>query len=262
MLIDIGVNLTHDSFDPDFDAVLCRARDAGVVQMVVTGASRDGSEKALAIAERHENLFATAGIHPHHADETSSEAIATIRDLLAHDKVKAVGETGLDFFRDFSPRPAQIASFERHIEVAIECGLPMFLHERDAYPTFAEVLASYRDQLGSLVVHCFTGEKDALYAYLDLDCHIGITGWICDERRGAHLLSLVGDIPDDRLMIESDAPYLMPRTLSPKPKSRRNEPMYLPAVCETVAQCRDTSYDTLAAQTSQNARRFFELPAP
>ena len=262
MLIDIGANLTHDSFDHDFDDVLQRAHDAGVTQLVVTGASIQGSEQAAELANRHEALFATAGIHPHHAEETTREAISTLRAFLDNDRVKAVGETGLDFFRDFSPRPVQIKSFEQHIELAIETGLPMFLHERDAHPTFAEVLSGYRDDLGDLVVHCFTGEKEALYAYLDLDCYIGITGWICDERRGQHLLKLVRDIPDERLMIETDAPYLMPRNIKPKPKTRRNEPQYLKMVCETVAECRGKAIEVVASQTSGNARRFFNLPAP
>ncbi len=262
MLIDIGANLTHDSFEHDFDDVLERAFDAGVTQLVVTGASMEGSEQAAELANRHEALFATAGVHPHHAEETTREAIATLRGFLENDRVKAVGETGLDFFRDFSPRPAQIKSFEQHIELAIETGLPMFLHERDAHPTFAEVLSAYRDELNDLVVHCFTGEKEALYAYLDLDCHIGITGWICDERRGKHLLTLVKDIPTERLMIETDAPYLMPRNIKPKPKTRRNEPHYLTVVCETVAECREATIEAVASQTSANARRFFNLPAP
>ena len=262
MLIDIGANLTHDSFDHDFDDVLRRAHDAGVTQMVVTGASMQGSEQAAELANQHEQLFATAGIHPHHAEETSREALATLKGLLETDRVKAVGETGLDFFRDFSPRPAQIKSFEQHIELAIETNLPMFLHERDAHPVFADVLSGYRDNLGDLVVHCFTGEKEALYAYLDLDCHIGITGWICDERRGQHLLTLVKDIPGERLMIETDAPYLMPRNIKPKPKTRRNEPQYLNVVCETVAECRGASIEEVASQTTHNARRFFDLPAP
>lgn len=262
MLIDIGANLTHDSFEHDFDDVLERAFDAGVTQLVVTGASMEGSEQAAELANRHEALFATAGVHPHHAEETTREAIATLRGFLENDRVKAVGETGLDFFRDFSPRPAQIKSFEQHIELAIETGLPMFLHERDAHPTFAEVLSAYRDELNDLVVHCFTGEKEALYAYLDLDCHIGITGWICDERRGKHLLTLVKDIPAERLMIETDAPYLMPRNIKPKPKTRRNEPHYLTVVCETVAECREATIEAVASQTSANATRFFNLPAP
>ena len=262
MLIDIGANLTHDSFEHDFDDVLERAFDAGVTQLVVTGASMEGSEQAAELANRYEALFATAGVHPHHAEETTREAIATLRGFLENDRVKAVGETGLDFFRDFSPRPAQIKSFEQHIELAIETGLPMFLHERDAHPTFAEVLSAYRDELNDLVVHCFTGEKEALYAYLDLDCHIGITGWICDERRGKHLLTLVKDIPAERLMIETDAPYLMPRNIKPKPKTRRNEPHYLTVVCETVAECREATIEAVASQTSAKATRFFNLPAP
>jgi TatD DNase family protein len=260
MMIDIGANLTHDSFDHDFDDVLQRAHDAGVTQLVVTGASMEGSEQAIKLANRHEQLFATAGVHPHHAEETTRAAIETLKGFLENDRVKAVGETGLDFFRDFSPRPVQIKSFEQHIELAIETGMPMFLHERDAHPTFAEMLSGYRDELGDLVVHCFTGERAALYAYLDLDCYIGITGWICDERRGKHLLTLVKDIPAERLMIETDAPYLMPRNIKPKPKTRRNEPQYLKMVCETVAECREATVEEVASQTSDNARRFFNLP--
>jgi TatD DNase family protein len=262
MLIDIGANLTHDSFDHDFHDVLRRAHDANVSQMVVTGASIQGSEQAAELANRHEQLFATAGIHPHHAEETSRDTIETLGGLLENDRVKAVGETGLDFFRNFSTRPAQLKSFEQHIELAIETRLPMFLHERDAHHSFAEVLSGYRDDLGELVVHCFTGGKEALHAYLDLDCHIGITGWICDERRGQHLLTLVKDIPRDRLMIETDAPYLMPRNIKPQPKTRRNEPQYLRAVCETVAECRGSTIDEVASQTTNNARRFFNLPVP
>lgn len=260
MLIDIGANLTHESFAQDLPEVLERASAAGVEQLMITGASVEGSEQALALAGQHDNLFATAGIHPHHAEETNDNVMAQLRDLARKEKVKAVGETGLDFFRDFSPRDVQKTSFERHIELAIDLGMPMFLHERDAYPTFAEIVKAYRDPLDKLVVHCFTGEKKALYAYLDLDCHIGITGWICDERRGRHLLDLVADIPANRLMIETDSPYLMPRTIRPKPKTRRNEPHNLVEVCKTLAEARGVSYDELAAETTRNAREFFGLP--
>ena len=262
MLIDIGANLPHDSFEHDFDDVLIRARDADVMQMVITGASRSGSQQAAAIAQQHEHLYATAGIHPHHAEETTTEALSELEELTRQEKVVAIGETGLDYFRDFSPRETQIASFEQHIELASRTGLPMFLHERDSYPSFGELLKSHRDDISRQVVHCFTGEKAALYSYLDLDCYIGITGWICDERRGQHLLDLVRDIPADRLMIETDAPYLMPRNIRPKPKSRRNEPMYLPVVAEKVAACRGVSTAEIATLTSRNARGFFDLPEP
>ena len=261
MLIDIGANLTHNSFGQDFDEVLERAFAAGVAQMVVTGASRAGSEQAAQLAAEHEPLFATAGIHPHHADETTPAALSELRELAGREKVRAIGETGLDFFRNFSPRDQQQTSFEQHIELAVATGMPMFLHERDAHPKFGEIIKAFRDELAELVVHCFTGEKEALYRYLDLDCHIGITGWICDERRGRHLLSLVQDIPADRLMLETDAPYLLPRSLEPKPATRRNEPMYLPEVCRTVAACRSVSCEQLAAETTDTARRFFGLPA-
>ncbi|MDP6025273.1 MAG: TatD family hydrolase [Pseudomonadales bacterium] len=259
-LIDIGANLTHDSFAEDLDQVLASAADHQVEKMVVTGASLQGSEDALRLARSYPGLlYATAGIHPHHAEETNTESLMILRDLAHASEVKAIGEAGLDFFRNFSPKDSQIKSFESHIELAIETGLPMFLHERDSHPTFRDVLKPHRDKLGSIVVHCFTGEAEALYAYLDLDCYIGITGWICDERRGAHLVPLVREIPKDRLMIETDAPYLMPRTISPKPKSRRNEPQYLTYVCEFIANCVDESFESVAQRTKHNAERFFSI---
>jgi TatD DNase family protein len=259
-LVDIGANLTHDSFEKDRQQVLDRAVENGVLQMVVTGASIQGSEDAVALSATNDKLFATVGIHPHHAEETNDSVIAHFTELAKDTNVKAIGETGLDFFRDFSPRKTQISSFERHIELSANTGLPMFLHERDAYPTFAEVLKPDRDRLKNVVVHCFTGEKDALYAYLDLDCYIGITGWICDERRGAHLVELVKGITPNRLMIETDAPYLLPRNIRPKPKSRRNEPHNLTVICQFVADALNLSFEDLARQTRMNSQSFFDLP--
>lgn len=259
-LVDIGANLTHDSFDEDRQQVLDRAAESGVSQMLVTGASIQGSEDAVALSSTNDKLFATVGIHPHHAEETNDSVIARFTELAKDPNVKAIGESGLDFFRDFSPRKTQISSFERHIELARATKLPMFLHERDAYPTFAQVLKPDRDRLKNVVVHCFTGDKDALHAYLDLDCYIGITGWICDERRGAHLIELVKDIPPDRLMIETDAPYLLPRNIKPKPKSRRNEPHYLTVICQFIADVLELSFEDLARQTRMNSQSFFDLP--
>ena len=262
-LIDIGANLTHESFHADLPDVLAAAREVGICQLMVTGASAVGSRDAAEIAAKYpEMLYSTAGVHPHHAEETTDQLIAEFRELAGQEVVKAIGETGLDFFRDFSPRDQQQASFEKHLQLAAELNMPLFLHERDAYPRFAEILKPVRDDLHNVVVHCFTGEKEALYAYLDLDCYIGITGWICDERRGTHLLELVKDIPADRLMIETDAPYLMPRNIQPKPKSRRNEPRNLPYVCQTVAEARGETYEAVANQTTANARGFFDLPEP
>lgn len=260
-LIDIGCNLTHDSFDADREQVISSARAAGVCQMIVTGASADGSEKALRLAaERPGVLFATAGVHPHRAAAYDDATDTLLRELTRQAPVVAVGETGLDYFRDFSPRDDQRAAFERQIGIAVEAGLPLFLHQRDAHGDFVAILKQYRDALHEVVVHCFTGTRDELHEYLDMDCHIGITGWICDERRGTHMKEFMADIPGDRLMLETDAPYLKPRNLRPRMKSHRNEPRLLPWILGTLAACRDENPEELAAATTLNARRFFHLP--
>ncbi len=259
-LIDIGANLTHESFRHDFEAVLARARAAGLTRIVVTGASAEGSEAALTLATRHPELLAcTAGVHPHHAADYTADTDKLLRDLVSQPPVRAVGETGLDYYRDYSPRDAQLVAFERQVEIALDTGKPLFLHQRDAHDDFIAVLKPVRDRLGPCVVHCFTADRRALYACLDLDCDIGITGWICDERRGTHLVELVRDIPASRLMIETDAPYLLPRDLPTKPSHRRNEPMYLPHIARAVARARGESLEQLAATTTARARAFFAL---
>jgi TatD DNase family protein len=259
-LIDIGCNLTHDSFDDDRDEVIEAAHQAGVVQMIVTGASAEGSQAALQLASAWpQQLFATAGVHPHRASQYDNETDKLLRELSGKTGVVAIGETGLDYFRDFSPRDTQRSSFEHQIQIAIETGLPLFLHQRDAHDDFIAILKENRDHLSEVVVHCFTGSKPELYECLDLDCFIGITGWICDERRGTHMKEYMKDIPPNRLMIETDSPYLKPRNLRPKIKSHRNEPRLLPWILGTLAACRDEHPDTLAEATTANARSFFRL---
>ncbi|GAB3511218.1 TatD family hydrolase [Pseudoxanthomonas daejeonensis] len=260
-LVDIGANLTHDSFDRDRDAVLARAREAGVVQMVVTGASREHSPLALQLAQRHPGfLYATAGVHPHHATEYTDECDAEMRALHAHPEVVAVGECGLDYFRDFSPRPAQRKAFERQLQVGVDTSKPLFLHQRDAHEDFMAMMRNFDGRLGPAVVHCFTGTREEMFDYLDNDWHIGITGWLCDERRGAHLRELVKHIPANRLLVETDSPYLLPRTLKPLPKDRRNEPVFLPHIVEELARDRGEDPGAVTAQTTANARAFFRLP--
>jgi TatD DNase family protein len=261
-LIDIGANLTHESFRHDLDAVLARAREAGVAQMVVTGASRSDSVRALGLARAHpDTLYATAGVHPHHAGDYGAETDALLRELAREPGVVAVGETGLDYFRDLSPRPAQRAAFEKQIALAVDLQMPLFLHQRDAHADFLALLKAARDQVPAVVVHCFTDTRRALFDYLDLDCHIGITGWVCDERRGTHLRGLVREIPANRLMLETDAPYLLPRDLKPQPPNRRNEPMYLTHICAVVAGLRDEEPDVTAAHATAVTRGFFRLDA-
>jgi len=259
-LIDIGANLTHEAFAHDFPAVLERAGRAGVRHIVVTGASRRGSEEALTLARAHGGrLSATAGVHPHHAVEYDDDTEALLRELARDPLVRAIGETGLDYNRDFSPRNLQLRAFERQLQLAAKLGMPLFLHQRDAHADFLALLRRYRHRVPNVVVHCFTDTAEALRDYLALDCHIGITGWICDERRGLHLRELVRDIPADRLMLETDAPYLLPRTVRPAPKHRRNEPAYLGYVCEQVAQDRGEPMEVTAANSTATAMALFGL---
>lgn len=259
-LIDIGANLTHDSFDIDRDAVLARARSVGVAQMIVTGATLTGSTQALQLAHAHPGvLFATSGVHPHHAHELDAGALAQLADLALAPEVVAVGECGLDYFRDYSPRDAQRRAFERQLALAARTGKPVFLHQRDAHEDFVAILREHRASLAGGVAHCFTAQRPELECYLDLDLAIGMTGWICDERRGQHLLPLMKLIPPGRLMIETDSPYLLPRDLRPKPTSRRNEPMHLPHVATVIAQARGETLDALAGHTTQAARAMFGL---
>lgn len=260
-LIDIGANLAHDSFDEDRDEMMRRAADAGVARIIVTGSSDDSNTQAAALAKASNGvLFSTAGVHPHHAADYTDTSDALIRDLVNEDCVVAVGECGLDYFRNFSPRDAQLEAFRRQLEIAKETGLPVFLHQRDAHDDFVEVLKPALSDISRAVAHCFTGEHESLREYLAMGLYIGVTGWICDERRGKHLHDIVSIVPDDKLLIETDAPYLMPRTLRPKPKTRRNEPAYLVEVLRIVAEARDQSIDHVAQVTTENAERFFSLP--
>lgn len=259
-LVDIGVNLTNPAFRIDIDDVLQRASDSGVRTLVVTGTSATESEAALELVHRYpDQLVCTAGAHPHVAQELDASGLATLAALAREPNVVAIGETGLDYNRDFSPRPDQERAFEQQLELAVQFALPVFIHQRDAHHRMLPILRHYRDDLVDAVMHCFTDNRQALYDYLDLDLHIGVTGWICDERRGRELQEIVADIPAGRLMIETDAPYLTPRDLRPKPKSGRNEPAFLPHVLEAVARHRGEDTATVAQHTTATARAFFRL---
>jgi len=261
-LIDIGINLAHDSYDADREAVIARAQAAGVVQMMITGSTLASTRRALALARAHpRRLFATAGVHPHHASELTAESAGELEALAREPGVVAVGECGLDYFRDFSPREAQRQAFHRQLEMALRLGRPVFLHQRDAHADFVAIL---REHAGSWrgVAHCFTGSEAELESYLELGLAIGITGWICDERRGRHLPPLMPRIPPARLLLETDGPYLLPRNLEVRPASRRNEPAFLAHIARTVATARAEPLETLARSSTLGARGLFGLPEP
>ena len=259
-MIDIGINFTDKAFSKDLPECLSAAHAAGVTRMIVTGTDIKGSQQAAQLAEAYpESLFSTAGVHPHHAKDWRPDDYKTLKKLAQSDKVVAIGEAGLDFNRDFSPRTQQEAVFQFQIHLAIELNLPLFLHERDAHKRQRMILQEYSNDLPKTVIHCFTGDKTALFNYLDLGCHIGITGWVCDERRGKELQTLVKQLPKDRLMLETAIPYLLQRKIKPKPKSRRNESKYLPHNANTIAQLRGETIEAITAQTTNNSSRFFSI---
>jgi TatD DNase family protein len=260
-LTDIGCNLTHESFAADRDAVLQRALHVGVIRQVVTGADLPGSIAAAELAARHPGiLWSTAGVHPHHASDFDPAQTPAYLELLARSTVVAVGECGLDYFRDLSPRAAQRAAFIAQLEMAVQVQKPVFLHQRDAHADFKSILSDYAARLAGGVAHCFTGGLSELDDYLALGLSIGVTGWLCDDRRGGSLREAVPRIPADRLLLETDAPYLLPRDLTPTPKSRRNEPSFLPHIARRVADIRGEPLADLAASTTRNAALLFQLP--
>jgi TatD DNase family protein len=259
-LIDIGANLTHASFTDDRAEVMSRAWQAGVTRQVVTGADLSSSRAAADLAAAYPSrLWSTAGVHPHHASGFDPNQRDELIGLLRLPQVVAVGECGLDYFRNFSTPEAQRAAFVAQLEIAAATRKPVFLHQRDAHEDFKAILREYRPALVRGVAHCFTGDVTQLEDYLALDLSIGVTGWVCDERRGTALREAVPRIPVDRLMVETDAPYLLPRDLQPKPKSRRNEPAHLAHIVGIVAQLRNDTVENIAAASTRNAVEFFRL---
>ena len=258
MWVDIGVNLTATQFAADRADVIARARAAGVDRLLLTGTSLPDSAEVLQFAEQYQ-LHATVGVHPHHASEWQADSDATLRALAAHPRACAIGECGLDFNRNFSPPAAQELAFSAQLRVATDLAKPVFLHCRDAHERFLPLLQPHLSQLPAAVLHCFTGDQAELRACLAHGLYIGITGWICDERRGQTLLALLPEIPLDRLLLETDAPWLLPRDMRPAPQSRRNEPAFLPHIAARVAAVIGVPLDELAQRTRANAERVFGL---
>jgi len=261
-LVDIGINLAHDSYDPDRAEVVERALAAGVRRMVITGSSLGSARRAVELCRQWPGLMrATAGVHPHHAREFPDHDLPALAGILADPLVTSAGECGLDYFRDFSPRDEQRRAFARQLELAATLSKPVFLHQRDAHADFMAILRDHLPSLPAAVVHCFTGTGPELDEYLAEGLFVGLTGWICDERRGTAVRDLLPLIPLERLMIETDGPYLMPRNIRPRPGHRRNEPMNLRYVFEAICEVRTETPERIAATTTDNALKFFSLPA-
>ncbi|UJF32668.1 TatD family hydrolase [Paenibacillus hexagrammi] len=257
-IVDIGVNLMHRSFHQDREQVVKRAAANHVSPLILTGTSLKNSIETARYAGRYSGeLYATAGVHPHDAKSCNQETIVKLKELAVLPQVVAIGECGLDYNRDFSPRDVQRKWFAEQIRLALELDMPLFLHEREACKDFIALLKEHSVQ--KAVVHCFTGTQSELKAYLEMGFYIGITGWICDERRGKHLRDLVRIIPTDRLMIETDAPFLTPRDLKEKPTDGRNEPAFLPHILQAVARYMGRPVEEVARATTATAKEFFGI---
>jgi len=247
-MIDIGLNLTSTQFKYDINEVIENALNAGVENMIVTGTNIEKSLTAQQLTIQYPDcLYATAGIHPHDAKLYSQESLKQLAALLTMPRVVAIGECGLDYNRNFSSRSDQLSCFEAQLELAVELKMPVFLHQREAHKDFIRLIKKYRTGLSDGVAHCFTGGQAELESYLELELSIGITGWLCDERRGKSLQQCVDLIPENKIMVETDAPYLFPRDLKlpddeslhgkkKKKKYSRNEPQYLPHIVKTLAE--------------------------
>ena len=253
---DIGLNLFCRQFrDPE--RVIADAAAAGVA-CILTGSDMKDNEKVHAFTQQHPEVRGTCGIHPHSADSARPSDFDRIREIITgNPNIVAVGECGLDYDRMFSTRENQLRCFDRHIRLAEELGKPLFLHERAAAQDFIARMKKHPELCARSVVHCFTGDAQTLKAYLDMGFYIGITGWICDERRGGALREAVKLIPADRVMVETDAPYLTPRNI--KGLGNVNVPQNVKYVVQMLAQCMKTDEAALTEQLRENTERFFGI---
>lgn len=257
---DIAVNLIGGNLENQANEVIQDALAVGVSPLLIIGSHLEESECAMEFAHDYLDLvYTTAGVHPHHASSWNEASAARLKSLCQSHVVKAVGECGLDYNRNYSPQDKQREAFIAQLEIAAENQLPVLMHERDAHKDFISILKAYRSKLPKMLLHCFTGNQQQLEAYIELDLYIGITGWVCDERRGQELARIVPLIPDNRIMIETDSPYLLPRSMRPKPKSSKNLPKYLPYIAGYIANLRGQNPQKFAEICYQNSLRYFNL---
>ena len=255
--IDIGANLLDESFNKDLDDVLDRSFGSNINILINTSSSIEEAKRSLDLTKKYPSrIYTTAGIHPHNASTADDQIKSNLTEIIKNKSVVAIGECGLDYFRNLSPKEKQLSVFKSHLETAKETELPLFLHQRDAHEDFVNCLNDMLDRPIHGVAHCFTGNVDQMKTYLDMGLYIGITGWICDERRNDELIKAVKQLPLDRVLIETDSPYLIPRSLK---KSRRNEPMHLPIIAEKLAIEMDIELSSLVAHTVSNSKKLFNL---
>lgn len=258
MLTDSHAHIQGAEYREEVAQVLRRAREAGVETVIVVGGAGElsSNQAAVALAESHAGLYATAGMHPHDAKAVGEEAFEQLEKLAAHPKVVAIGETGLDFYYLHSPRDVQREIFARFIALARKIQLPLVVHERDAHRATAELLRSEGAADVGGVIHCFTGDYEAARAYLDLGFHISFSG-IVTFKNAEGLRRVARQVPLERVLVETDSPYLTPVPL----RGKRNEPAFVRYVAEALARVRGISTDEIAEITTRNAWDLFGLRA-
>ncbi len=251
-LFDSHLHLDDGVFAADLDAVLSRARSAGVRGFVTVGTSVESSRQAVALAEQHPDIYAAVAIHPHDAPDATPEAMELLTTVARHPRVVAIGETGLDYFRNFAPREAQHQAFRAHLALALALDLPVIIHNRDAN---ADVLGILAESVPPRVVmHCFAGSLEMARTCLDRGYFLSLGGPVT-YRNARRALDVARFVPPDRLLLETDAPHLPPEPH----RGRRNEPSYLPLIAWAIADVRGVAAGTVAELTTSNARQAFGL---
>jgi len=259
-IADIACNFTSKRFDNDLDEVIDRAIINNITKFGLICSQLSDLDKLLKIYNRYsKDMFFTIGVHPHHANEFNDEYLKNLKESINNNNPHAIGETGLDFFRNLSTYEEQVYAFEEQIKIAIDTNKPLFLHQRDSYDDFIKILRKYSSDINKAVVHCFTGTQKELEDYLELDCYIGVTGWICDAKRNVELRKTIKNIPLEKLMIETDCPYLIPKNLPEKPKNNRNEPNNLNHIVAEISALINIDEDILRDETFKNTLDFFTI---
>ena len=259
--MDTHAHLDSNQFDSDRAEVIARALDAGVSTIITVGVNLESSKKAIELAEKHPEVLAAVGFHPHEVSTVKQEDIAELAEIANHPRVVAIGEVGLDFYRDYSPRGMQLQALKWQLELAGELEMPVVIHSRQAHEEMLDILQEWIPRYGASdgqrrgVIHCFSGDTDTAREYLNMGFYLSLGGYIGYPDSGK-AYDVIRGIPEDRLLVETDCPALSPQ----KYRGKRNEPSYLPLTVELLADIRGVAFEAVARETTENAQRLFGIP--
>jgi TatD DNase family protein len=260
LLADSCFNINHESFKNDLGDILDAANNVGVGYFFCPASKEKEIVDLINLSESYQkNIFCSVGIHPHYASDLKPSTIQNLQKYLGNEHVRAIGEIGLDYYRNFQSPEIQKKCFNAFLELASTHQYPLFLHHREAFDDFYPMIKNCIGEVPESIVHCFTGTKSELKKFLDLGLYIGITGWVCDPKRGADLREIIKYIPLDRLLIETDAPYLVPKNMVNKPRNNRNEPLFLEHIATNISELLNIDKALLAEETTKNFKKLFRI---